>query len=47
MSQDNLLEFFRYHRLPEHLQAVSKRFADLATELVATLPSNHCLAEAA
>lgn len=35
-----LLQFFKYDHLPEKLQAVSKPFGDLATNLVATLPRN-------
>ena len=35
-----LLQFFAYDHLPEHLQAVSKPFGDLAQAIVATLPSN-------
>lgn len=35
-----LLQFFRYEHLPPHLQEISKRFADLATELEKVLPNN-------
>lgn len=35
-----LLQFFAYAHLPEHLQAVSKPFGDLAEKLVAELPRN-------
>lgn len=38
--KDRLLQFFSYEHLPEHLQAVSKPFGDLARSLVTTLPSN-------
>lgn len=31
-----LLRFFAYERLPEHLQAISKRFAYLAEDMAAT-----------
>jgi hypothetical protein len=37
---DYLLQFFAYEHLPEHLQAVSKPFGELAKQIVATLPSN-------
>lgn len=37
---DRLLQFFAYEHLPEHLQAASKPFADLAHIIVNTLPSN-------
>jgi hypothetical protein len=40
MSQDRLLQFFAYNHLPDHLQAVSKPFCDLAMELTINLPSN-------
>ena len=36
---DNLLQFFTYEHLPQHLQAVSKPFGDLARELAARLPA--------
>jgi hypothetical protein len=36
----NLLQFFAYEHLPEHLQAVSKPFGDLARKLAAELPAN-------
>lgn len=35
-----LLQFFRYEHLPQHLQEVSKPFADLAASIVDTLPQN-------
>lgn len=35
-----LMQFFEYAHLPEHLQAVSKPFGDLATQIEATLPGN-------
>ena len=35
-----LLQFFAYSHLPEHLQAVSKPFGELAAQLVETLPRN-------
>lgn len=37
---DYLLQFFAYTHLPEHLQAISKPFCDLADQIVETLPSN-------
>jgi hypothetical protein len=35
-----MLQFFGYSHLPEHLQAVSKPFCDLAHQIVETLPRN-------
>jgi ferritin-like protein len=35
-----LLQFFKYEHLPEHLQAVSKPFCELATQIADTLPEN-------
>lgn len=35
-----LLQFFEYEHLPEHLQAVSKPFGELAKILDETLPMN-------
>lgn len=41
MSPDHyLMQFFGYSHLPEHLQAVSKPFCELATLMVNTLPEN-------
>jgi hypothetical protein len=37
---NRLLQFFEYSHLPEHLQAVSKPFGELAKRLDASLPSN-------
>jgi len=37
---DRMLQFFEYKHLPEHLQAVSKPFGELAKQIVETLPSN-------
>lgn len=37
---DRMLQFFEYEHLPEHLQAVSLPFAELAHQIVNTLPSN-------
>ena len=35
-----MLQFFSYQHLPEHLQAVSAPFCQLAIELVHQLPRN-------
>lgn len=35
-----ILQFFTYAHLPEHLQAVSEAFYDLAHDLVRNLPRN-------
>ncbi len=35
-----LLQFFKYEHLPEHLQADSKPFGELAARIVETLPRN-------
>jgi hypothetical protein len=40
MQEDRMLQFFTYKHLPEHLQAVSKPFCDLAHLLVLRLPMN-------
>lgn len=40
LMKDRMLQFFGYEHLPEHLQAVSKPFAELANRVVDTLPSN-------
>ena len=37
---DNILQFFAYKHLPEHLQAVSKHFGRLAQRMALTLPKN-------
>lgn len=39
-ATDRMEQFFAYSHLPAHLQAVSKPFGDLATQIVDTLPSN-------
>ena len=39
MEREFLMQFFSYSHLPEHLQAVSKPFGELA-ELIHTLPRN-------
>ena len=38
--KDRMLQFFAYDHLPPNLQAVSRPFHELATEIVETLPSN-------
>ncbi len=35
-----LMQFFAYAHLPEHLQAVSKPFGELAQSIEDTLPAN-------
>lgn len=35
-----LLQFFAYKHLPPHLQAISKPFHDMATEMAKNLPQN-------
>lgn len=40
MEHEPLLQFFAYVHLPEHLQAHSKPFGDLAEMIVNTLPRN-------
>ncbi len=37
---DRMLQFFKYDHLPDHLQKVSKPFADLAHDIVASYPAN-------
>lgn len=34
MSEERMLKWFEYSHLPEHLQAVSKPFGELAKQLV-------------
>lgn len=38
--KEQLLQFFEYKHLPEHLQVISKPFGDLANNIVETLPRN-------
>lgn len=38
--KNTLMQFFEYSHLPEHLQAVSKPFGELAKHIEETLPSN-------
>lgn len=40
MDQEFLMQFFAYAHLPEHLQAVSRPFGELAAVIVETLPRN-------
>ncbi len=35
-----LMQWFRYKHLPPHLQPASKMFADLASDIMETLPAN-------
>ncbi len=37
---NSIMQFFAYRHLPEHLQAISKPFADLAWHIETTLPGN-------
>jgi hypothetical protein len=39
-AKESMLQFFAYAHLPEHLQAVSKPFCDLAAGIVTMLPRN-------
>jgi len=38
---EEILEFFQYSHLPNHLQAVSRPFCELATKFATTLPTNN------
>lgn len=40
MPKNNLMQFFEYSHLPEHLQKISKPFGELATFIESTLPDN-------
>lgn len=40
MEREPILQFFAFEHLPEPLQAVSKKFSELAFNLVGTLPRN-------
>lgn len=40
MNNEPLSQFFQYAHLPEHLQAVSRPFHEMAAWLVASLPRN-------
>lgn len=37
---DRMEQWFRYHHLPPHLQAISRPFGELAAHVIATLPQN-------
>lgn len=37
MPEERMLKWFAYDHLPEHLQAVSRPFGELADKIVATL----------
>lgn len=38
--KEHILQFFAYQHLPQHLQAVSKPFGDMASQIVEMLPRN-------
>lgn len=40
MTTEHIMQFFAYSHLPQHLQAVSKPFGDMAEKIVADLPRN-------
>lgn len=40
MQRDHILQFFAYEHLPPHLAEVSRPFAELAEQMVETLPRN-------
>ena len=40
MTDEPILQFFAFSHLPEHLQAVSEGFSQMAANIVATLPRN-------
>lgn len=37
---EHIMQFFTYAHLPQHLQDVSRPFADMAERIVTTLPRN-------
>lgn len=37
---ESILQFFKYEHLPPHLQKVSQPFAELAANMLASLPRN-------
>ena len=37
---EHIMQFFAFAHLPEHLQAISKPFYDLANTIVETVPRN-------
>ena len=40
MAEDGTLQFFSYKHLPEHLQEVSRSFANMAHEITTKYPNN-------
>lgn len=40
MPKDRMMQFFTYEHLPPELAIISKHFAELASTMVETLPSN-------
>ena len=40
MDNEPILQFFAFAHLPEHLQAISRPFGELANHIVGTLPRN-------
>lgn len=40
MDTEPILQFFAFAHLPEHLQAISRPFGELANNIVSTLPRN-------
>lgn len=40
VSGERLLDFFAYEHLPEHLQAASRPYGELAVHIVNTTPRN-------
>lgn len=43
---EEIMQFFAYTQLPQHLQAVSRPFGELAAQLAARLPHNRELIKA-
>lgn len=39
-EREHIEQFFEYGHLPEHLQVISKPFAEMARQILATLPRN-------
>ncbi len=39
-SGEHIIQFFSFEHLPEHLKEVSAQFANLATNIVESLPRN-------
>lgn len=39
-SPEPMLQFFQYAHLPEHLQAISRPYCELAATIAATYPRN-------